>query len=129
MKFFFALATASVLTAGTAMAGSLAPVEVEPAPTVPYVAPVVADWSGFYVGGMGGIHNGDLITLPAIPGPTLAFDGTTYGGFVGYNFQQGNIVYGAEIAAQMGSATVGGSTSTLTTSSMPAPASATPSTT
>ncbi|MCB1330561.1 MAG: porin family protein [Maritimibacter sp.] len=55
-----------------------------------------AEWDGFYAGLIGGIQNGEVT-----PGP-FDFDGVSYGGFAGYNFQTGNTVFGAEIAAQRG---------------------------
>jgi opacity protein-like surface antigen len=60
--------------------------------------PVVeSDWGGFYGGLTGGMQSGDIT-----PG-AFTFDTVNYGGFAGYNFQQGQMVYGAEIAAQIGS--------------------------
>lgn len=56
-----------------------------------------AEWDGFYGGLLGGMQGGEIN-----PG-AFTFDSTTYGGFAGYNFQKGQMVFGAEIAAQMGS--------------------------
>lgn len=108
MKNIFVVSTIAIFAAGAAVAGSLEPVAVE---TAPYAIPasIATDWSGFYVGGLAGIQNGDLISNPGTPGAIVTpIDVTNYGGFAGYNFQQGSIVYGAEIAAQMGNVTVGG---------------------
>lgn len=100
------LASAVALLAATgAMAGSLSDPVPAPMPTVPM--PVIADWSGFYAGATAGLVSGDVTLNPAIPGPTFAIsDGTVYGGFAGYNFQNGNVVYGVELGAQMGNMTV-----------------------
>ncbi|MCP5037717.1 MAG: porin family protein, partial [Rhodobacteraceae bacterium] len=77
------------------------------APVIP-VAPVVTsaetDWNGFYIGGVASAAEGQQ---------TYVFDGgggngpwphsgTQYGGFAGYNFQNGAMVYGAEISYQVG---------------------------
>ncbi|HCQ64635.1 MAG TPA: hypothetical protein DIU07_05400 [Rhodobacteraceae bacterium] len=81
------------------LAGSAA-IAGSPEPYVEHVymePPVVEnDWEGFYGGVTGGMQSGDIT-----PGP-FTFDATTYGGFAGYNFQQGQMVFGAEIAGQIG---------------------------
>jgi len=106
MNRILAASTITFAAAGAAMGGSLTPIPADPAPLAP--APVVADWSGFYVGALASFQSGDVIVDPGTPGEfTLATDATAYGGFVGYNFQQGSIVYGAEVAAQMGTANLG----------------------
>ena len=68
-------------------------------------APMVApgfNWTGFYLGGVGGYAWGDSDANPTGP---LAFiattmraepDGWLAGGTIGYNFQQGNLVLGTE---------------------------------
>lgn len=62
------------------------------APPVPYVAPVT--WQGFYIGGFGGY---------GWTGDNSANNGDANGGFgggtVGYNWQNGNIVFGIEVDA------------------------------
>lgn len=106
MRKILSVSIAAIFAASAAFGGTLVPVPADPIPTVP-AAPMVTDWSGFYVGALAGIQNGEL-TAPTIPGFSRNIDATTYGGFAGYNFQQGNIVYGVEVAAQMGDATIGG---------------------
>nr|WP_309504229.1 outer membrane beta-barrel protein [uncultured Roseovarius sp.] len=56
------------------------------------------DWSGPYAGfHLGGAYGGFTNNVPAQPGPTEDA-GTFLGGVqLGYNWQQGNTVYGAEI--------------------------------
>jgi opacity protein-like surface antigen len=94
---------ASIVTLGLAsagipaVAGGIAPVVAEPAPVVVAPAPIVTDWSGIYGGlsyskAMGDIDFGD--------GSTDFEDGSAPGAFVGYNFQNGAFVYGAELAYQ-----------------------------
>ena len=80
--------------AGYATAGGLAEPVVTQAPApVPIAAPVSTgrDWTGFYVGGSLGF--GDL----DVPNTTGDFEGTTFGGHVGYNYDLGNIVIGGEL--------------------------------
>jgi len=113
MKNILAVSTVAIFAAGAALAGSLEPVAVD---TAPYAIPasIATDWSGFYVGGLAGIQNGDAIANPGTPIEVVTpIDVTNYGGFAGYNFQQGSIVYGAEIAAQMGNITAGVTTVNL----------------
>lgn len=93
MKQTLLAAVIAGLAGSAAIAGSPEPyiehVYVEP--------PVIeSDWGGFYGGVIGGMHRGDIT-----PGG-FTFDATSYGGFAGYNFQQGQMVYGAEIAGQVG---------------------------
>lgn len=92
--------TAAIAFAAPALAGSLDAPAPEPAPTVP-VQPVATtyDWSGFYAGVYGGMGFG---SVEEVPGGTddLTSD-FAYGGFAGYNMQNGPYVYGAEIAGGM----------------------------
>lgn len=97
MKHTLLAAVIAGLAGSAALAGSpepyvehvyMPPIEVEPAST----------WEGFYFGGVGGFQSGEITPV------LLEVDTTNYGAFAGYNFQSGNMVYGAEIAAQIGSA-------------------------
>jgi len=93
MKHTLLAAVIAGLAGSAAIAGSPEPyiehVYVEP--------PVVeSNWDGFYGGFVGGMQRGEVT-----PGP-FQFDGTDYGGFGGYNFQTGDMVIGAEVAAQRG---------------------------
>lgn len=60
------------------------------------------DWSGFYLGGLYGSSTGghDYFSTGSVtPNVTFGVEGSSYGGFVGYNIQRNNLVYGAEISA------------------------------
>lgn len=82
------------LTAGSAMAGGLTPVTVEPQSII--IAPQTAtDWSGGYIG----LSYGQTAAEGRDGTNTITFnDGTALGGFIGYQWQLGNLVYGAELA-------------------------------
>ena len=70
----------------------------------------LADWSGFYAGGQYATNDGDFTNLNAglpIAGGNLG--GDTFGAFVSYNRQTGNLVYGGELAYSAGTITVDGS--------------------
>ena len=60
------------------------------------------DWSGFYAGVSLGSVDMTVEDLSYGSGPFNS-TGTAYGGFAGYNFQNGNLVFGAEVAASAGS--------------------------
>ena len=95
------LATAALLaSASPLLAGGM-----DPAPTTPPVqrgtAPPMqmTDWTGPYAGLTFGLSGGDIDTTP--PGPANDLnDGTAIGGVVGYNLQNGSLVYGAELGYQ-----------------------------
>lgn len=79
-----------------AAAGGLAEPVVAPAPTpIPVAAPtpVGSDWTGFY-GGLS-LGYGDIDA----DGVSGDFEGATFGGHIGYNYDLGNIVLGAELEA------------------------------
>lgn len=90
-----AVAVAAALSTA-ASAGSPVTV-VAPAPAVVAPAPAMAatDWSGFY---LGGAYTGYTASETFLGD----FDGSGYGGFAGYNFQRGSMVYGAELEFGMG---------------------------
>jgi opacity protein-like surface antigen len=93
-----ALIAAPLAFAGTfASAGGLAEPVAVVAPSAPIAAPVVAasgsDWTGAY-GGLS-LGYGDVDA----DGVTGDFEGLTYGGHVGYNYDLGNVVLGAELEA------------------------------
>ena len=82
-------------TAGFATAGGLAEPVVAAAPA-PVPAPVVVaptgrDWTGFYAGGSLGYGSVD------VDGIDGDFNGMTYGGHAGYNYDFGSYVVGAEL--------------------------------
>ena len=115
MKFrVFTLLAATALTAAGLSAASAADLPQAP-PPAPIVAVPIFTWTGFYVGGNLGAgwrdSNNDpvILTGPGIPGGleggTLFFgnnnDATfTGGGQIGYNYQIGSWVIGAEADIQ-----------------------------
>jgi outer membrane immunogenic protein len=71
--------------------------EEPPAPAAPMEQPPLNTWSGPYAGvtlGYGFSGQTDVETAPATIG--IDTDGFLLGGFVGYNYQIGNVVAGAE---------------------------------
>lgn len=93
----------AVLLGSTTMAFA-GPIEVPHAPPPVYVEPenCVLAFDCFYAGiefgyGMGegdqtdGIIGGPIVVTP------LDYDGAVYGAFAGYNFQNGNMIYGGEL--------------------------------
>ena len=92
----------AVLISTNAIAGS-AVMLPEPSPQVmaaPSLVSSVYDWSGLYVGGVVSFDSGerDYDEINTFPYDAV----TNYGGFAGYNFQSGAIVYGAEVSATTG---------------------------
>ena len=106
------LAATALVTAG-ASAASAADLPARAAP-VPYVAPVpIFTWTGFYVGlnAGWGWRNSDEQSVLIAPGPGVVVPGTlvfpdngdggfTGGGQLGYNWQFGSFVVGAEADIQ-----------------------------
>jgi outer membrane immunogenic protein len=82
------------VSAGATVAGA---VDVPPPPPPPDLRPAIHDWSGGYVGGFAGAGfiDTDYTPVPG-PDPDLSGDGAMGGGFVGYNWQFGPLVVGAE---------------------------------
>lgn len=63
-------------------------------------SPALADFNGFYVGINAGSATGESAYAYQYPGDgtfTHDLEGAFYGGYAGYNYQSGAIVYGAEI--------------------------------
>jgi len=93
MKKMLLTAVVVGLAGSAAMAGS-------PEPYVEYVHMPPPEpetrWDGVYVGLLGGVLTGEVAELQT------EFDATTYGGFAGFNFQDGDMVYGVEVALQTG---------------------------
>lgn len=106
MKRLLATTAAALLVSGTAAyAGSVAPATVEPVIAAPVVAPA-NDWTGAYFGGTVGWAPGTYTDDADVD---FDFDGVTYGGFAGYNYQfDNNFVLGGEIAASTGQRTFDG---------------------
>jgi outer membrane immunogenic protein len=64
------------------------------APPVPYVAPTT--WAGLYIGGFGGYGwTGDVTSRAG----GIDLTGGFGGGAIGYNWQNGNVVFGIEVDA------------------------------
>ena len=90
------VATPLVFASTAAIAGGLAEPVVAAAPTpvaVAAPAPVGRDWTGFYAGASLGYGDIDA------DGVTGDFEGATFGGHVGYNYDLGSIVLGGEFEA------------------------------
>lgn len=69
------------------------------------------DWSGFYAGLSFGTVDGTYRHYDSgviSPANTDPIDGRLNGGFIGYNLQSGNFVYGGELAFGNGDLLVGG---------------------
>jgi outer membrane immunogenic protein len=81
------LATVAVAALGTASA-SAADLAARPYTKAPALAPLPT-WAGFYIGAMGGYATVD----------GGGFDGGFAGGTIGYNWQQGPVVFGIEADA------------------------------
>jgi len=103
MKILLTTAAAALLaTSATAvMAGTVVPAPADPVVAAPVSAPAPVssgDWSGFYFGASGGWVSGATTDLD-----TGDFQGLSYGGFLGYNYELNNgFVLGGEVAASMG---------------------------
>jgi outer membrane immunogenic protein len=110
----FVAVPALVASTTIGFAGGIA--EQPTPPAMPPVAPVAAstDFAGAYAGLAYGHVSGDVTqTLSLGGGGTAITDfninsDQTYGFFAGYNWQRGNLVYGAELAAWAVSAPVVG---------------------
>jgi outer membrane immunogenic protein len=71
--------------------------EEPPAPAAPMEEPPVNTWSGPYAGvSVGYGFSGDTQVDDGITNNSISTDGFLAGGFLGYNYQVGNIVAGAE---------------------------------
>ena len=95
MKFCsYLLASIGVSLSTAALAADL-PTRKEAPPPVPYVAPFT--WTGFYIGAYAGGSFGSVNwTGPLYSGGSNSPGGFDIGGLVGYNYQIGAAVLGAE---------------------------------
>ncbi len=93
------LASAAIFPlAAPAMAGGTTPAPAEAAVVVPVTAPI-PDWSGFYGGVTLGYGIGTYGNSNNFPGDGEGeLNGGLFGGVVGYSFQNGNWVFGPELA-------------------------------
>ncbi len=105
-KISLSLATAGTLLGTTALAGNLADPVVESVATPVYDVPVAAsDWTGFY-GGLN-LGYGDVDGTGAADG-----DDTTYGVHLGYDYDFGDYVLGAELEYDDADIDLGGAANT-----------------
>ncbi|MEP0519044.1 MAG: outer membrane protein [Hyphomicrobiales bacterium] len=88
---FSGVAIAALLASNAARAADL-PVEPDVFTPAPYEA-TAYDWSGAYLGAMLGYQWGDFDVQGL---GDVEADGYVAGGYVGYNFQSGNLVFGIE---------------------------------
>ena len=94
--FTSGLVAASALLSGTALVQA-ADLPARTAPTPVFVAPVVSGWDGFYAGSTYGYDFTKFQTRQGNgPNRNLSKSGQSGGGFVGYNYQVGHVVVGAE---------------------------------
>lgn len=94
MKTLLSAVAVSAALATAASAGSPVTV-ITPAPVVVAPAAAATDWSGFYLGGTYSAYSANQTFQGDI-------EDSTYGGFAGYNFQRGSMVFGAELELGMG---------------------------
>ncbi len=110
MKNLFLTSAITLGCASVAMAGASGP--VAPVAPVSVAAPVAAasNWSGLYAGGLVSFDSGTVSAFTNnIPGISRTLDPTTsFGGFVGYNRQVNNLVFGGELAYTTGDIPVTG---------------------
>lgn len=102
MKKIIATGAASAMLATTAIAGNLDPMVIGAVPVISQASG--PNWGGFYGGLEGAAATADasfLLNGSLENGPFDA-DGALYGGFAGYNFQNGNFVYGGELSYMFG---------------------------
>jgi len=90
------IAVLTAFSATPALAtGPIAPPPPSIVPVVPPMPPVY-DWSGGYAGAAVGYSDMTVEDLSFGPGQ-FSPDGASIGGFVGYNFQHGSLVFGPEL--------------------------------
>lgn len=101
MKRLVSLSLMTLMAAGTAQAGSPGSGLAEPVVMAPMaVMPAVRDWSGAY-GGLGlGFGRGRHV--PDAPNTLPGSSGLVLGGVLGYNWQYGTMVFGAEGSGLLG---------------------------
>ena len=97
MRYFTkgGLVAALGLLSGTALVQA-ADLPARSAPVPVFVAPVLSDWGGFYAGSTFGYDFTQFHTREGAGSKSLSKSGQSGGGFVGYNYQIGHFVVGAE---------------------------------
>jgi outer membrane immunogenic protein len=96
MRLGILLGVAAGLIAGPAFAADLGTAEPLPMPPAPVEAAPANNWTGFYLGALGGFNWGTADTDVDGEIETEGFD---IGGYAGANYQWGNFVVGAEADA------------------------------
>jgi outer membrane immunogenic protein len=93
---FASIGLAALALASTANAADLPRRPAVPA-KVPLAAPIAYNWTGFYAGIVGGWGFGNSSWSDALGGTgDFDVDGGMIGGTLGYNWQNGPVVYGVE---------------------------------
>ncbi len=95
----FLLATISAVALSTA--AYAADAVIEEVPAAPAAVVSAYDWTGFYIGGFGGVTTGDTdfgagsLGGPSIGTLSVSASGGLAGGQIGYDWQTGKFVFGA----------------------------------
>lgn len=97
MKKFTLAAGAFALSTTAALAGSLAPAPVEPQVYAPAPRVMAYNWTGGYAGAGLSYGRGNHTTEAGAPFTPSNSTGAGLGAFVGYNWQNGNAVFGGEV--------------------------------
>jgi outer membrane immunogenic protein len=92
MRFGILVAATAGLFSAPVFAADLTPLEPLPTPPAVEAAAPVNDWTGFYLGALGGYGWGNADTSVG----DINADGFDVGGYAGANWQWGNFVVGAE---------------------------------
>jgi len=99
MRKFALAAGALALSTTMAVAGSLAPTPVEPRVYVPAPVAHTHNWTGGYIG----LSLNYGRSSHSVPGPGILPNATGFGGgaLAGYNWQNGDLVFGGEVAGNL----------------------------
>ncbi len=102
-------AAAMAISVSPAVAADLPTPQTLPAPSVSEVTPPPNDWTGFYLGAIGGLALGTAGTNTV---GDISADGFDVGGYAGADWQWGNFVIGteADLVYPFGDGTSGGVT-------------------
>ncbi len=102
MKTLISMAFVVASTTTPIFAGELDSFAPPATPLIVLNTDVGSEWAGFYVGGDFLVFDGSQTYTGNTP-PENFLDGTMLGGFAGFNFQSGQMVYGAEASYGLGS--------------------------
>ena len=99
MKIALTATLISALAATTAISGNIE------SPSIVDVAPVAAtnDWGGLYVGALLSLGTAEYAYDSGNSSYGYDLEGQSFGGFAGYNIQNGAFVFGGEVAYSIGS--------------------------